>query len=235
MNRAFFPLVVLLSAGAALATPSPEPFVSGWGHPVDPDRDCKIRRNSGILTIEMPGTYHDYDPHRKRFNAPRLPRDLDGDFVMQVRLRIDCRPSVESTVVDQHSFVAAGFLLIRPNEWLRLEYQVAGPRILSGGRVIEIDRSAGAGGLFWEWDKRRQNWPFKSEPEHVYLRLQREGDRLDHSVSPDGKVWMAAGGVNTIGLPSKLQVALAAYTTSSEPSKVRFDQLKLTRGKNKSK
>jgi hypothetical protein len=33
------------------------------------------------------------------------------------------------------------------------------------------------------------------------------------------------------GLPTKLKLGLAAYSTSSDPSKVRFDKLQLLRGK----
>ena len=231
MTRTLLPVAAFLLAGVALSAPAPEPFVSGWGSPLDPDRDCKIRRDNGILTIEMPGTYHDYDPVRKPVNAPRLFREFEGDFVIQVRVRIACRPSQESTVVDQHSFVAAGFLLIQPDHWLRLEYRAAGPSIRAGGSVFEIHRGVGGGGMSRIWDKRGLDWPFQSEPDYVYLRLERWGDILSHSISPDGTSWVPAGGLNTLGLPSKLKVCLASYTTSKDPSKIIFDRLWMTQGK----
>jgi hypothetical protein len=104
-------------------------FVSGWGNPVDPDKDCKIQRDNDALTIEMPGSDHDYDPVRKRFNAPRLLCELEGAFDLVVRVRIDYRPSAQSTVKGQPSFVSAGLLLIHPDSHEsicdRLEYAVS--------------------------------------------------------------------------------------------------------------
>ena len=87
-------------------------FVSGWGKPIDPDKDCKIQRDKDTLAIEIPGKDHDYDPVRKHFNAPRLLSDLDGNFDLQVRVRIDSRPSAQSTVEGQPSYTSAGFLVI---------------------------------------------------------------------------------------------------------------------------
>ena len=40
-------------------------------------------------------------------------------------------------------------------------------------------------------------------------------------------------GFTAPGLPVQGKVGLAAYTTSSEPSKVRFDQIKFSQGKKK--
>ncbi|HEY7326292.1 MAG TPA: hypothetical protein VH592_01535 [Gemmataceae bacterium] len=84
MIRSLFALVALLLACAALAAPAPGPFAGGWGSPHDPDKNCKIRRNNGVLTIEMPSNAHDFDPLHKRANAPRLVREVDGNFEIQV-------------------------------------------------------------------------------------------------------------------------------------------------------
>src|ERR1700739_653380 len=70
MSRCLYVLLALLLASTALAAPVPEVFVSDWGSPVDPDKDCKIRREKGALTIEIPGTPHEYDLRCKRVNAP---------------------------------------------------------------------------------------------------------------------------------------------------------------------
>jgi hypothetical protein len=114
MNRSLSVLAVVLLACASWAAPAPVPFVTGWGYPVNPDSDCKIRRSNYALTIEMPGGDHDFDPLRKRLNDPRLLRDMEGDFEIQVRVQMVCRLPAQSTVKGQPSCVAAGFLLIPP-------------------------------------------------------------------------------------------------------------------------
>lgn len=235
MNRSLYVLPALLLTCFVLATPAPDPFVSGWDRPIDPDRDCKIKRYNRVLTIEIPGGDHDYDPLRNRVNAPRLSRDLEGDFEMQVRVRIDCLPSVQSTVKGQPSCVSVGFLIIPadniPTNCIRLEYRVTRKGDGVDDCALELRRDELGGQVNFIWNERWKNWPFKAIPEHVYLRLERWGDILYHSISPDGKLWVRVGGGWIVGLPYKLEVGLAAYSTSADPSKVHFDQLMLVRGK----
>lgn len=109
MSRSIYVLVVFLLASVILAAPAPPPFKAGWDKPLDPDSDCKFTREKDSLTIELPGTDHDYYPLRGRVNAPRLLREIEGDFEMQVRVRFDCRASATSTVEAQPSLVSGGF------------------------------------------------------------------------------------------------------------------------------
>ena len=50
-------------------------------------------------------------------------------------------------------------------------------------------------------------------------------------ISPDGEKWTRLGSLPH--MPQKCKVGLAAYSTSTEPAKVRFDQLKIARDKKK--
>lgn len=237
MNRSHYVLAALLLTCDTFAAPAPKPFMSGWDNPVNADKDCKIIRDKGTLTIEMPGSDHDYEPVRKRFNAPRLLREFEGDFEMQVRVQIDCRPSFQTTVKGQPSYVGAGFLLIPPEKFgiisMRWDYRLAGQEPGTDGLAAEMIRGAKGGQSNGIRGKRWKNWPFKTRPEHVYLSLKREGDILYCKISSDRKEWVTIGGGQFLGLPSKLKVGLAAYSTSNEPSKARFDQLKLTQDKRK--
>ncbi len=224
---AAFPLACVV-----LAAPVPKPFRSGWDSPVDPDGDCKIRRNDAVLTIEMPGGDHDYDPRRAPANAPQLLRDLEGDFEMQVRVRIDCRPSAQSAAKNLISRVSAGFLIIPPdifpNNSVLLEYRVEGQGKGANGCVADlVEAIRGHRGAGYK----PRGWPFEGKPDYVYLRLERWGQILSHNISADGKLWVQAGGANFSRLPYKLKVGLVACSTSTEPSKVHFDRFKLTRGK----
>lgn len=270
MNRSLYALTALLLACAALAAPAPQPLLPGWGKPIDPDKDCKFRRGKDSLTIEMPGGDHDYDTARKRLNAPRFVREFEGDFEIQLRIRIDSIPSAKSKDEEaaendlagvgvgfsgdkqmiirrnsfEHpkglpSFVAAGFLVIPPRPFCelfrRFQYGVAGAGTGTDGYASQLSRDAKVGGGYGAVSKIWRDWPFEAKPEHVYMRLKRQDESLLCHISPDGKSWVRIGGINLLGLPSKLKVALAAFSTSSDPSKVQFDQLKLTVSKKKSK
>jgi hypothetical protein len=122
----------------------PWEFVSGWGNPIDPDKDCKIKRDKDSLTVEMPGSEHDYDPGCKCFNAPRLISNLEGEFDVQIRVRIDSHPSAPSTAKGQPSIVSAGFLLTYPEPEYsicdRMEYAVSQLRRRLDGSAIQGKR-----------------------------------------------------------------------------------------------
>jgi hypothetical protein len=291
-------LTALLLTCAALAAPAPKPSLKELGDPVDPDHDCKIRLDGGVVSIEMPGKDHDYDPYRKRFNAPRILREIDGEFVLQVRIRIDCPPSAQSSVAGHPAHVSAGFLTLYPDSPLnvsppyntaceRVDYGViqqrsgiedfpigiddwpAGRRTLRCFARLQIEKESrkgiGEDGCVLEkcWDYNRsakenggmliglnrfqqsrlrffdrgwQNWPMPKKADCVYLRMQRgyiQGHKgMDISISPNGEKWTRLTGY-TWGMQPKLKVGLAAYTTSTEPSKVRFDQIKLWRPREK--
>lgn len=239
MNRFLCVLVALQLISVAMAAPAPEPFVSGWCTPVDPDNDCKVTRGRGVLTIKMPGGDHDYDTARKRLNAPRLVRECAGDFQIQIRIRIDSSPSAKSAIKGLPSFVAAGILVIPPDTFwelfLRFQYGVAGAGTGVDGFATQLSRDVKGGSRTCTNNKRLGDWPFGSRPEIVYMRLERRHELLLCKISPDGELWATIGGGTLKGLPSKLKVCLAAYSTSTEPSKVRFDQLKIIRGKGKNR
>jgi regulation of enolase protein 1 (concanavalin A-like superfamily) len=69
------------------------------------------------------------------------------------------------------------------------------------------------------------------DKECTYLRIERQGNRVRKTASPDGKKWSPLITEEETELPRKLKVGLAAYSTSTEPFKVRFDQIKLIQGR----
>jgi hypothetical protein len=270
MSRSVLAISVLCLVCTAFAAPAPEPFHSRWSNPVDSDKDCKIRRGSGALIIELPGTDHDYDPARGRFNAPRLFCELEGNLDLQVRVRIDYRSSAQSTVKGQPSLVSAGFLLIYPETSHRvcdrMEYAVSqqGSRIdtyaiapslaeprkrIAAPHGIEGDHFAimktwickqQQSDTKWDrgsqkqfindiWDRGWRKWPLLEKVDYAYLRLEQRDGWYNFFISPDGEKWTWLNAQPS--LPANTKIGLAAYSTSSEPSKVRFDQLRLTRGK----
>jgi regulation of enolase protein 1 (concanavalin A-like superfamily) len=221
--------VLSLMVCVVLAAPAPK---YSWDRPVDPDHDCKFVTKDGTVTIELPGTDHEL-AKRKRFNAPRILRDIEGDFVLQARVRGSFRPSVKSSVDGEEPRVAAGLVLISDDKnYLRLEYEAyrrdgeqhIGPAFkMLGEQTIEMELEPP-----WKQDHR-------ANEERIYLRLDRRGDFLSEAISLDGKTWTSHIKMeNFLKLPKKVKVGLAAYSTSTESFKCRFDQLKLTKGRKKS-
>ncbi len=262
MIRSLSALPALLLTCAALAAPAPEPFMSGWGNPIDASRDCKISRKGDHLTIEMPGTDHDYDPIRKQFNAPRIVRDIEGDFDLRLRVCIDCRPSARSTVKGLPSCVSAGFLLIFPDTSQttcmnfafglsqpgiqRNRYAVApllldDPKKKIRGKGIGEDGYAATKDYVYVsrppvmkqfhiiGDSGWKDWPFPKKTDYAYLRLEQRDGLISFFIGPDGDKWTRLSAHS--GPPPKFKLGLAAFSTSTEPSKVRFDQLRLSQGK----
>src|SRR5207244_1045643 len=84
------------AAGGLLAAPAPfprpgraRPWTTGWDRTVDPVGDCRFDRKGDRLTITVPGGEH-------RMTAPRLLRDVNGDFVVAVRVGGSFRPTVRA-------------------------------------------------------------------------------------------------------------------------------------------
>jgi regulation of enolase protein 1 (concanavalin A-like superfamily) len=249
MLRLIRSLIFLPMACATLAATSPK---DGWERPLDPDNDCKIDIKDGTVTMELPGTYHEFNLKRKCFNAPRLLRDVEGNFVVQVRVSTSSRPSVKSSVDRMQPRVAAGLLLIatdedyirlesecyrrteeqrRPDKGKRKEEQPRKPELRSGPAFKLFGTQTQEVELEPPWEQDRQ-----AKEERIYLRFERKGNGFREAISPDGKTWTThVSMTGFLNLPRKLKVGLAAYSTSTEPFKVRFDQFKLIRGGEKNK
>jgi regulation of enolase protein 1 (concanavalin A-like superfamily) len=224
MSRSILTVTFLLSACIALAAPAPinRPWVTGWDKPVDPDKDCKFIRDKDTLTIEVPGKDHDLAIERNLMNSPRLLRDVEGDFVAQVRVRGTFQPSQNSTSDERLPFVGAGLLLMADEKtYIRLERAA----LVKGGETK----------TYANWELRQDGkWvlageeriqPLEDKP--TYVRLERQGDKLLASVSHDGKEWKELNPLEVI-LPAKLKLGVSAGGTSMDVFAPRFDQFQLT-------
>jgi regulation of enolase protein 1 (concanavalin A-like superfamily) len=227
MRRSVVTVAFLLAAGIALAAPVPanRPWVTGWDKSVDTDKDCKFTIDKDTLTIEVPGKDHDLAIERNLMNSPRLVRDVEGDFVAQVRVGGTFLPSHNSTSNERLPFVGAGLLLMADEKtYIRLERATL--------------RLRGEVKMYANWERREDGkWvlagdasvqPLEDKP--TYLRLERKGDKLLASVSHDTKEWKELNALE-VKLPAKLKLGVSGGGTSMDVFAPRFDEFQLKQGK----
>jgi regulation of enolase protein 1 (concanavalin A-like superfamily) len=209
---------------AASARAQDGPFETGWDKPVDPDGDCQFRRDKDALTIVVPGRHHDLVAESDVMNAPRLLRDVEGEFTAQVRVDGYFRPTIQSTFNKAVPFIGAGLVVMDGDKtYARLE------------RAGMYRNDQFGQGVLWELrvdgKPAGSKWPnfAPAEDKPLYLRLQRKGDRLQASVSADGDKWTDAEPLD-VKLPAKVKVGIAAVSTSEVRFKPRFDEFRLTTG-----
>jgi hypothetical protein len=91
------------AASPAFAQTAPQTAVGtelpGWGLAIDPDKDCKFTPGRGSLTIDVPASWHDLTPAspKPKLNSPRVLREVDGDFVLTVKVSGDFWPRIPTT------------------------------------------------------------------------------------------------------------------------------------------
>src|SRR5262245_26794399 len=222
MTRTLFSLALLALAFSGLASaddpdPAPNPFQDDWDKPVDPDKDCTFKLGRGGLTITVPGKDHGLAFERGRMNAPRLLRDVEGDFRAEVRVSGNFTPSAASSAPGRVPFLGAGLVLMADEKtYVRLER--------AAFRRDEVSTYA-------NWELRQDGtWvlagsasvcPLKQKATH--LRLERRGDRLVASVSEDGKEWKEFDPLE-VKLPAKLKLGMTANSTCTHVFSPHFDR-----------
>ncbi len=170
------------------------------------------------MTIDVPGAIHDLGGPLLKVNAPRVMREVDGDFVANVRVVGAFKPGPKSTNRMGVPYIGAGLLIWSDSDnFIRLERA----SMLRSGKLLPhlefVEQEGGYGGAAYVE-------PFRDGACH--LRLERNGSRIIGAVSADGTTWKAFKPVDTIW-PERLKVGMAVITTSSSPVSVRFENFEL--------
>ncbi len=95
-----------------------------WGHAVDPDADCNFEMDTSEdkLRIIVPGKTHILSAEIGQVNAPRILRDLKGDFDLRVRVGGTSRPGGRATTTVYSPYHGAGLVIWQDEEnYVRLE------------------------------------------------------------------------------------------------------------------
>lgn len=217
--------MISLVATTAIADEKKLQTIKGWGEVVDPDGDCTVQSEKGKVTITVPEKNHNLAPVIGQ-NAPRILQEVEGDFTVQVKASGDFKPTDRSTLEGGRSFNGAGLLLWQDEKnFLRLER--------NSFRIPEQNLSVCYPPLLELYaDGQYQNTNPEPQPDtffkgrSTYLRLERRGGTVRASLSDDGKEWSFVKQLR-VDFPKKLKVGVAAISTSAEPFRVEFEELKV--------
>jgi regulation of enolase protein 1 (concanavalin A-like superfamily) len=215
----------LPAAHAQAPRQEPPPILDGWGIVTDPAGDCALKADNGKLTMTIPGGTHDLSPDSGGMSAPRVLREVDGDFSARVRVTGAFMPGPRAHNPKTVSFNSAGLLVWhddknfvrfeRRNWWLAREGKFASPPALpeyfKGGRS--------------------QQWQDPTRPElfkgrSTWLEVERRGDKLITSLSHDGREWVAGTQID-VDLPRRVRVGVLAINTSADPFVAEFEGFKV--------
>jgi regulation of enolase protein 1 (concanavalin A-like superfamily) len=222
-----------LLAGVALTAPSTtsgqatekEPTtrpqqVDGWGELVDPAGDCKLRRDDGRVTLEVPAGTYDLWPEGNKVNAPRLVQPASGDFTVQVKVVGFGMPEKGSEAPGRDVAFRAAALIIWQDDGNFVRLDRAG--MLKKGKPFSqtyyhINQSA----------KRTAQLSKPLPPDKdVWLRLGRKGDQILAGWSEDGTAWTDYP-PQSAKLADKLHAGVAVLNASTAPSSATFEGLEL--------
>ncbi len=200
--------------------------MKGWGEAIDPDGDCSFGVAEGRLTITVPAPAppskgHGLEAEGNTLNAPRVLREIEGDFIADLRVGGTFKPTGPSANPNVFPFVGAGLLLWSDaGDYIRLERAA----IDRNGRLIPY-------ALFQE-RKASQLMPpvggLQLPEGAVVLRLERRGDQISGLFSIDGADWRAFP-PRTARLPAKLKLGVAAISSSRQPFVVTLENFRVLR------
>ena len=189
--------------------------IPGWGRWIDPDEDCAVEPTEDRLRIVVPAKAHDLSNELGLMNAPRVMREVDGDFIAQVKAVGKLNPQGQSTIPVRSPFNGAGLFLAGDNgDFVRLERAA----IERDGKVLTYLNYEQRDG-----DEYRNRGGVQLPNRDAYLRVERRGDELLSSVSLDGVRWTPLPVVVVRG-DQKISVGLAALSTSSTPFTAEFEE-----------
>lgn len=174
---------------------------------IDPNNDCTIRDSAGKLVITVPGTAHDFAAELKRWNAPRVMSDIQGDFTITVKISGTFAPAKPSTIDGRKAYNGAGILVV-----------------VDDHNHLSLQRGTFATGkgfrhyLNFEWRKNSQcsnyNFGLDIDNTDTYLRLERVGNRICGLTSSDGLHWRSYEPF-TVDFPPTVKVGLEAINSAS--------------------
>jgi len=212
-----------LEIGGARAEGSPTPEQKGtdladWGLVLDPFKDCEFIPEKNRLRVNVTGSKHLMPAAQPSLNYPRVMRDVEGDFVVTVKVTGEFKPGGKSTNPRTVAFNGAGIVVWSdPDNYIRLE-RAAIPRGANPYTYINFEQFEGGahGATHSEGMKEGDCW----------VRMERKGSRIHGSISSDGTTWKELKPIQTVW-PAKLKVGLIVISSSGLPFSCAFEDYEL--------
>ncbi|MFO0891409.1 MAG: hypothetical protein U0790_19975 [Isosphaeraceae bacterium] len=207
------------SAPSVPSSPRPGVPAGAIGQVEDPDGDSVISVEGRGASIEVPGTIHELalEPGRGT-NAPRVVREVEGDFEVVVKVDWDGPPTDLPAPGSSLPFHGAGLLIWSEDRSTLIRLERAA--FVRGGalnRYLLFER------LGRSLPQAEQDRPLGEGP--VWLRLDRTGNQVVAAFSLDGLQWQTLSPFTFD--PGRCRVGIAAVNTAAKPLKARYSEYSL--------
>jgi hypothetical protein len=199
-----------------------------YGEILDPDKDCKFEMIGDKLRIMVPGTSHSLTSPfipPQTLNAPRVWKEVKGDFTATVRVSFRLRKGTEQEVTAE-----AGGRSYGPRS--------GGGLIVWGGMdnftIVTRDERSMDGNSSGSFCFERHS-PKGSQAaagtltpgESAYVRIARAGQKAVAEISEDGKKWKELHTV-PVAWTESVKVGVFAHTRNKNGFLVTFDDYEVT-------
>jgi regulation of enolase protein 1 (concanavalin A-like superfamily) len=187
----------------------------------DPDKDCAFAFKGDKLGISLPAAWHVLWPSLRGStnNAPRVLREVEGDFTAVVRVTF---PVPKQVPQEFWPFCSGGLVAWESDKRFMILRR-------SGG---DVNGESEAIFLHHNTNDRvgMTVAPVGERGESAYLRLKREGKKIVPSWTRDGKSWKRVSAYDCVWA-DKIKVGIIAENTLGTPVEITFDQYSLTQPK----
>ncbi len=221
MRQIIFSALVFVCLQTSSADDLAGTVIEGWGRIVDPDDDCAVQLNDDSLSIRFGSGPHGLDAETNRMNSPRVLREINGDFTIQVTVDGEL-PLPEQVDAASVAYISGALVLMKDDEnYIRLERA----SFTRGGNIWHyanferrVDAKRTRMGLF-------ADFPLQAD-KAVEMRLEVTGDQVRGLIRHVGDDWHELG-TTRIADHQALLVGVSGVKTAAGESEVKFRGLQV--------
>jgi regulation of enolase protein 1 (concanavalin A-like superfamily) len=198
---------------------APAQDFSAWGRFIDPLGAGRARLDDTALVLTSAGYFADYYYSEWNRSAPRLMREVEGDFTMEVTIQptINLAPAWSGRA--EQIFQGAGLLVDAGEQrWIRWEQSqwntsppILREETLRGGKGSTSNRANKL------WDSRKP----------VRLRVSRHDDLFATAWKQGDGEWVESPAAQNFGWPRKVRVGPLVVNGVTHPFTTRFTDLNI--------